>query len=38
VELDEAAVVLGPETRRAWLFVTATGGPVAVDKTTLRAR
>jgi hypothetical protein len=38
VELDEAAVVLGPETRRAWLFVTATGGPVALDKTTLRTR
>jgi hypothetical protein len=38
VELDEAPVVLGPETRRAWLFVTATGGPVALDKTTLRGR
>jgi hypothetical protein len=31
-------VELGAERRKAWLVVTANGGPVALDKTTLRPR
>jgi hypothetical protein len=37
VELPAKPVELGGEHSRAWLVLRATGGPVALDKTTLRA-
>lgn len=38
VDLPGKVVELGGEHPRAWLVVTATGGAVALDKTTLRGR
>jgi hypothetical protein len=37
-ELPGQSVELGAERRQAWLVVTAQGGPVGLDKTTLRPR
>ena len=37
-ELAPKAVELGGDVSRAWLVVTARGGEVALDRTTLRAR
>jgi len=37
-ELPGQPVELGADRRQAWLVVTARGGPVCVDKTTLRPR
>jgi hypothetical protein len=37
VELPARAVELGGDRTRAWLIVRASGGPVALDKTSLRA-
>jgi hypothetical protein len=36
--LQAKTVDLGPDTTRAWLVMTAKGGAVALDRTTLRAR
>jgi hypothetical protein len=38
LDLGERALELGPEQKQAWLRVTARGGPVALDRTTLRPR
>ncbi len=37
-ELPGQSVELGAERRQAWLLVTGQGGPVGLDKTTLRPR
>jgi len=37
-DLPGQSVELGAERRQAWLVVTASGGPVGLDKTTLRPR
>jgi hypothetical protein len=38
IEIGEQTVTLGPQLRRTWLVLSARGGPVALDKTVLRAR
>jgi hypothetical protein len=37
-DLQPKSVELGGDITRAWLVVTAKGGSVALDRTTLRAR
>jgi hypothetical protein len=38
IEIPERVVTLQADTRPTWLFITARGGPVALDRTTLRPR